>query len=180
MKKVLLPLVLLPLFGLPACSYLNMTTANELRELDPMAADPGKYFVTIDMPEDFGLEPGSAVLSMSGERTDTGETLSGSFALAQAETATGQVQLALAEADLPRFRGLQSQMRDWKEAVGDKASGSFGFDMTPCRRVAAPRTDGDVSVAVVLEPGASPLPLISNVPVHRILDGTEPADLPQC
>ena len=180
MKNFRLSLVLVSCLGLPACSYLNMTTANELRELDPMQSDPGQYHVTIDMPEDFGLRPGSAVLTMTGERADTGQTISGSFNLAQAETADGQTQLKIAQADLARFRGLQSEMKAWKEEIGDEAKGSFGFDMTPCRKVAVPQTDGDVSVQVVLEPGAAPLPLLQNVPVFRILDGRDPADLPQC
>lgn len=164
--------------GMLGCTSVVPGSLLTLQRTSPLEADPQQIAARIDLPDGLGIVPGSAQLTLVGERLDTGETLSGvyTFAVHQGQSAL----FRFSESEATRLAKQQSTLRAWKAAAGDNARGSLSVDITPCRIAEGPTDDARVSVDLQLDTATGFLPLIRNGSISAIAKPETLQDLTAC
>lgn len=157
------------LLALCGCATVNPVTLARLGALDPLTADPSAFAARLSLPEGLVVVPGGAVLTLSANRADTGETVTGRFELVR----NGDVW-RLSDPDTARLRALQSQIRGWKSQAPDASSGALTISLTGCATGTGPDPDAAVSADLSLDGGASFAPLLRGLTAGEIIALADP------
>lgn len=176
MRLLLLAGVLTVLMG---CSNLVPTSLPALRGLSPLDTDPSGFVIRIELPEGVDLVHGSAQLTLSAEQADTGQSLSGTFILAQ-NRVDEQMFFRVADQDLPALRDLQGQIQSWETEDPETTTGNFSVSLTACSLDGAPKKDATVSVALKVRQDQPFIPLLTKAPLNTVLAHVGVGDLPPC
>ncbi|WP_147110098.1 hypothetical protein [Tateyamaria sp. syn59] len=174
MKEIVLSVLLLVAMGVGACSTVVPSTLYQMRGLDPLSADPADIALRVDLPEGFGLLPGSGRLELRATDTD-GVEFFGSYPI----TMVGDV-LQVAPASHADLRALQAEIGARKEADPDGISGSLGVDFEPCSDLADIPETARVSVDIRLAADAAFLPLLRDAPLVDALEMAALEELTLC
>ncbi len=161
---------------LAGCGSVSPQTLWQLRSFGPLSADPQDVAVMLDLPDGLSAMPGSAQLTLSAARSDTGENIFGSFALAANEAGIWQVE----EADHPALRDMQALVLDWKTEALEAASGSLSLTLSPCSVGEGPAENALVSAAIQIASDGTFLPLISEASYAEITGNDALEPLPPC
>ena len=175
MRALTAALCLALALAVSACGSVHPLTAARLSRLDPLTADPAAIAARISLPEGLAISPGGAVLEIGARRKDTGESLSGRYALRR----KGDTW-ALAPADAAALRTLQAEVLAWK--AEDAGEGHLSLHLTGCRTGAGPAQDAPISADLSLDGGASFLPLLRGLEVSDLQRAAGPRQpkLPAC
>lgn len=165
---------------LAGCASVNPITAAKLSMLSPLTTDPGQIQLALDLPPGVGIQPDSAKLTLSAERSDTGASQSQSATLQAQPQDDGLIIYAISPADQPALRARQQAIRDWKDQAPDAVRGSLSVTVTGCKLGAGPAPDARVDVLVRLANDADFRPLISDKPLSQILDDEDLARMRPC
>lgn len=162
------------------CSAVLPAGLMRLTTLSPLEADPEGFAVTLDLPADIEIAPGSATLTLEATQTARDQTASGSFRLAESEAPDGGQTYRIATHDLERFRALQAQINAWESEDADATQGSLSVMVDACRLGDGPAPDSTVSVALQTAMDEEPFPLLRDAPLSRILRPADSAGLRPC
>lgn len=182
----------LPAFGLivlAGCSSLVPSTLAQIAATSPLEADPAAIEVALVLPPGLEVKKGSAVMTLSTKREDTGAEKMGRFTLQERPVTLQGVAVPkgahvgaykLAAADLAAVRALQDTARQWKLEAGKATSGSFGVAMGGCGIGGGPAADAVGSVYIRTETGGPFLPLIDNAALRDLLGAEVMAAIGPC
>lgn len=157
---------LLASLALAACTSVVPSTAARLAAMDPLTADPAAIELVVILPPGLAIIPGSAKLELSADRG--AEHKAGSFSLSERPVAPGVAApeggtaraFAIAEADVPRMRALQTEIAAWKREGA--ANGSLGMGLGGCAVNGGPAADATGSVLIRVREDGPFLPLIAD------------------
>lgn len=159
---------LIPILALlSACTALPPQTLQELRQVDPLTADPADFQIHLHLPDGLDLPPDSARLTLAA--VSPRGAFDEGFVLQRRDTRTGTLILAVAPADLDTLRAAQARARAWKTETPERTSGSLDISFGLCLHGAGPDPDAPVSADIVLENGGQSRPLLRPQPVERYL-----------
>lgn len=113
-------------------------------EPDPVNADPKFLAALIQLPNGVALKPDGALMLMSATRSDTGGTVSETYALVKGSRDN---EFVLSSADQRRFKEQQRVIREWKATL-EGVEGSFSLSLNPCLTDPNVRTSARVSIAI--------------------------------
>lgn len=148
------------------CGAVSPTALIRTSQLDPLTTDPVLIAARLDVPGGIKIPEGGATLSMSAERADTDETLSGTYTLIEEDAVW-----RLSPDDRAAFRELQRQIRDWKAAYGDEAvSGSLSIALSACTEATGPDPQAPIAVDLSLDGGARFFPFLRDLTVQDVTD----------
>ncbi|WP_044006221.1 hypothetical protein [Jannaschia sp. CCS1] len=165
----------LGILALTGCLSVNPVTLLRLAALDPLTADPTGMAVQMDLPDGVGVTDGSAFVRLQAE-TEGGAQFDEVFAL----VASAQQVWRIDPNEQDRFRAAQARAAAWERAAPDATNGSFGASFSPCRLGEGPAEDAFVSINIQLEPEASFLPLLSEVPILSLVEEGDMEALRPC
>lgn len=126
---------------------------------DPLAAAPEALRVTVSLPDDVGILPGSAALHVSVTNPKTAQTQASADALTEIGVANGTHALALAKPADAGFAALERTVADWRRANAAPAA-QIDVTFTPCRLTDQPAPGGTISVALQPDERAPRLVLV--------------------
>ncbi|WP_300531840.1 hypothetical protein [uncultured Mameliella sp.] len=159
---------LLPFLALlSACTALAPQTLQDLRQVDPLTADPADFQIHLHLPDGLDLPPDSARLTLAAA-SPRGAFAEG-FVLQRRDTRGGTLILAVAPADLDTLRAAQARARAWKTEAPERTSGSLEMSFGLCLHGVGPDPDAPVSADLVLEKDGQARPFLRPQPVDRYL-----------
>lgn len=162
--------------SLPACATLNPVTALRLSRLDPLTADPAAIAARLTLPDGLGVRPGSAVLTLSASRQDTGEAFQHAYSLEE-----GGTVWRLSPTDIRSLRAAQAEAARWRAEAPDESSGALSLSLGGCAIGAGPDPEATVSADLSLDGGVRYAPLIRGLSLADIAGAASPgAVLPAC
>lgn len=164
------PLLLLAALALSGCSSIVPSSVARLYQVSPLEADPADLAVALDLPETVQVRPGSAKISFSARRSDTGQTSDGVYTLRMRKGTAGQSVFDMAAADIPTLRRQQALIRGWEEEDGDATSGSVSVTFEGCRIGTGPTPDDTVSVLLRTQADGSFFPLVRDATITDALN----------
>ncbi len=174
---------LLALLALSACASVVPATAARLAAQNPLTVDPVGIEVALVLPQGLAVQPGTAVLVLSGQRGT--QITAGTFALEP--RATPQIPapegasiagFGVAQGDLTRMRALQAEIAGWK-AEGP-ASGSLSVGIGGCTVGDGPAPDATGAVHIRLTGDARFQPLLRETPLATLLGAEVLAAIGPC
>jgi hypothetical protein len=160
------------------CTSVVPSSVVWLQQTSPLEADPSQIAARLTLPEGLGVLPGSASLTLSAMRKDTGETLSEvyPFDVQQSETALFRFSPKVAA----RLAQQQATLRAWDAEPDVEGNASLTVDIEPCRIGGGPTPEARVSVHVQLDEDTGFLPLIRNGPISAVAQASDIADMEPC
>lgn len=165
---------------LAGCSSVVLPTAVQMRSVSPLDADPADYEIALDLPNGLDLQPGSEQLRLSATRSDTRAELGQTFVLERRAASNGAPEAdgrlafyRVAPADLPRFRLLQADIAEMKQAAPDATKGSLSISLEGCRLGAGPTSEATGAVWIRTVREGPFLPLVRNGPVDKLLQAED-------
>jgi hypothetical protein len=174
---------------LAACSSLVPSTVAQLQATSPAEVDPAAIEVAILMPAGLQPQPQKAVLTLTGSRTDTGETARLDVVLAEravtlegVDVQPGESVFAyrLADADLAAVRAQQAVLDAWEAAAPDATQGSLSVGLGACTVGEGPTPDAAGAVYIRMAPGAPMMPLIRRAPIVALVGAAAIAGIGPC
>ncbi len=180
---------LLVLPFITACSSLVPTTVAQLQAISPAEVDPAAIEVAILLPAGLQPQPQTAVLSLAGRRTDTGEVATMDVILAErtltlegVEVQPGERVFAyrVAEADVARVRAQQARVNAWEAVAPEATEGSLSVGLGACSVGNGPVQDAAGAVYIRMATDAPMLPLIRRAPIARLIGAAAMESIGPC
>lgn len=161
------------LAALTACSAVNPAAVMQMRKLDPFTTDPGLIRAYVAVTGGHQLPPGSVTLTVSAENETLNEAISHSFVLAEQAGPEGGVVFALTQEDGDDLRALQAKAADWKLAAPGKSHGAYSLEVSPCPLPSGLLMGDEVTLSLSMDGGATKTPVITGLPVEKLLREVE-------
>ncbi|MCY4336181.1 MAG: hypothetical protein OXC60_16095, partial [Litoreibacter sp.] len=159
---------------------LSLTLLSRLNAVSPLEADPADIAVALRLPAGIGIQSGSAILSLSAERADTGARSTAAYTLASQVAADGSRIYAVAQSDWDAFRAQQAMINGWESEAPDDTNGSLSVALGGCRTATAVAPDATLDISIRTEEGGSFLPLVRQAKLARVFNITGITELPPC
>lgn len=181
--------MLLAFACLAACTSFVPATVAQLQAVSPIEVDPAAIEVAILMPAGLKPQPRSAVLSVAGRRTDTGEEaaldvilVERAITLVGVEVQPGEKVFAfrVAEEDVASLRAQQAVFNVWKAEAPGASEGSLGVALGACTVGAGPAPDAAGAVYIRMAEGAPMLPLVRRAPIASLIGAEAMASIGPC
>ncbi len=175
MKKWLLAVCLLS-----GCASIAPEAALWVRDVDPLAADPGDISVALALPPGLGVMPGGVKLALSAARDGHG-AVSGDWTLEASRDPQERWVFRVAASDRAELRAVQAQAQQWEETDPDGTTGSLTLALAGCRTVPVAELQGARASAFLrLAPGEAARPIFRNAPIEGLLSAEDLTALPVC
>lgn len=171
--------LLLPV-ALCACTSIVPSTIAKLSTLSPLEADPADIAVALRLPEGIGIQPGSALLSLSAKRDDTAQESAADYTLASAIGPDGARLYSISETDWKTFRALQALINSWEQEAPDSTNGSLGVSLGGCRTGAEIAPDATIDINIRTERDGNFLPLLRDAKLTSVFKTVGISELPDC
>lgn len=165
--------------ALTACTYANPVSLARIMTMNPLTANPSDIAVFFDVPDGYGVMPGTAVFSVTGTKNKGGPEEKHDFILVKAPHPKLH-GFSLSAADQQRLIALQTKFRAWKADPALDAGGSMSVYGTPCKKSEFVTLGGALSIFIRLKAGQDPLPLVRNAPLASFAEQEDLDKTPLC
>ena len=164
---------------LTGCDSVDPFAVARLAAISPLEADPAGFAATAALPEGLELRRDGLILELAARRTDTGETISGRFALVPREE-EGREVWRVDPGRLPEIRATQGTIRGWEAVLPDATEGHLSISVAACTVGPGPDPEGRISVFLRTQTGGPLLPLIRNARLKDAFALAGPESLSPC
>jgi hypothetical protein len=180
---------LVALACLSACSSLVPSTIAQLASTPPAQLDPAALEVAVLMPAGLRPQPQTAVLSLAGTRTDTGQAekldvilTERPATLAGVDVQPGETVFAyrVPDPDIAVIRAMQARFNAGNAAAPDTMQGSISVALGACTVGTGPAPDAAGAIYIRMAPDAPMMPLVRRSSIAGLVGAAAMASIGPC
>lgn len=182
---------LLPMALLAGCSSLVPSTVAMLYGTSPLEADPAAIEIALILPQGLQAKPGTARMTITSTREDTGETTGGDYVLQARPVVLADVDVPagahadayrLSPQDVAAVKAMQATVRQWKAELPDEdqTKGSFAVGVAGCTKGNGPAPDATASIYIRTQDSGRFLPLLRDANLREFMGDAVFATLGPC